>query len=240
MTQVETRTEIALYDHYPVTDFCFWFRLVQRGERAEERGREGLITTEKVYLAPVKRSVWGFLSHMARLRSTSPSDKGKWETRLSFAGVFISPAACLSVMTLGCIRWRLALSKRSTMEIGNHTVVYFSEQVVVLFSCALSFLGSSLIILTYMIWSDLRTTPRKLLVFLSVSDWLSAVSYGYGVWRVFRAESLDCIIQGAISTFANSSSFFWTVAIAVYLYIFIVRSSQRVADSLVLFFHLVR
>lgn len=126
------------------------------------------------------------------------------------------------------------------MEYGNHTVVHFSEQVVVLFTCALSFVGSSLIILTFIIWSDLRTTPRTLLVYLSVSDWLSAVSYAFGVWRLFHADSLDCTIQGAISTFANSSSFFWTVAIAVYLYIFIVRSSQRVADSLVLFFHIVR
>ncbi|XP_040907364.1 G-protein coupled receptor 157 [Toxotes jaculatrix] len=122
---------------------------------------------------------------------------------------------------------------------ANQTDVYLSEQVVVLFTCALSFLGSSLIILTYIIWSDLRTTPRKLLVFLSVSDWLSAVSYAFGVWRVFRTDSLECVVQGAISTFANTSSFFWTVAIAIYLYFLIVRSSQRFADSLVLFFHLV-
>lgn len=72
-----------------------------------------------------------------------------------------------------------------------------------------------------------------------MSDWLSAVSYAFGVWRVFHTNSVDCVVQGAISTFANTSSFFWTVAIAVYLYVFIVRSSQRVADSLVLFFHLV-
>lgn len=125
------------------------------------------------------------------------------------------------------------------MANGNQTEVFVFEQVIVLFSCALSFLGSSLIILTYVIWSDLRTTPRRLLVYLSVADWLSAVSYAFGVWRVFRSDSIDCIVQGAISTFANTSSFFWTVAIAVYLYIFIVRSSQRVADSLVLYFHFV-
>ncbi|XP_056279215.1 G-protein coupled receptor 157 [Pseudoliparis swirei] len=125
------------------------------------------------------------------------------------------------------------------MAEGNQTVVYLSEQVVVLCSCALSVVGSSLIILTYVMWSDLRTTPRRLLVYLSVADWLSAVSYAFGVWRMFRSNSLDCVAQGAISTFANTSSFFWTVAIAVYLYVFIVRSSQRVADSLVWVFHLV-
>ncbi|KAM9408283.1 G-protein coupled receptor 157-like [Pholidichthys leucotaenia] len=121
----------------------------------------------------------------------------------------------------------------------NETEVLVSEQVLVLFSCALSFLGSSLIILTFIVWSDLRTTPRKLLVYLSVSDWLSAVSYAFGVCKVFHTNSVECVVQGAISTFANTSSFFWTVAIAVYLYVFIVRSSQRLADGLVLLFHLV-
>ncbi|XP_054634588.1 G-protein coupled receptor 157 isoform X2 [Dunckerocampus dactyliophorus] len=121
----------------------------------------------------------------------------------------------------------------------NETVVYLSEQVVVLCSCALSFVGSSLIIVLYISLPELRTTPRKLLLFLSVADWLSAVSYAYGVWRVFGSDSPDCIAQGAISTFANTSSFFWTVAIAIYLYVFIVKSNQTAADSLVLLFHLV-
>lgn len=122
---------------------------------------------------------------------------------------------------------------------SNRTEVLVSEQVLVLFSCALSFLGSSLIILTYVLWSDLRTTPRKLLVFLSVSDALSAASYAVGVWTLFRSDSAGCVAQGAVSTFSNTSSFFWTVAIAVYLYIFIVRCSQRTADSLLLLFHLI-
>lgn len=126
------------------------------------------------------------------------------------------------------------------MASGNQTVVHISEQAVVLTSCSLSFVGSSLIIFTYIVWSDLRTTPRKLLVYLSISDLLSATSYAYGVWRIFETDSTDCIVQGAISTFANTSSFFWTVAIAIYLYVFIVMSNQRLADYLVLFFHCAR
>ncbi|XP_072306225.1 G-protein coupled receptor 157 [Eucyclogobius newberryi] len=122
---------------------------------------------------------------------------------------------------------------------ANRTEVFLSEQVVVLCSCALSFLGSSLIIVTYVAWPDLRTSPRRLLVWLSVSDWFSAVSYAYGAGKVFREDSVDCVVQGAISTFANTSSFFWTVAIAVYLYVFIVRASKRDADRLVRGFHVV-
>ncbi|KAK9954289.1 hypothetical protein ABG768_016370 [Culter alburnus] len=121
----------------------------------------------------------------------------------------------------------------------NRTDVYVYEQVVILASCILSFFGSFLIICTYVHWLDLRTTPRKLLVYLSVSDLLSALSYFYGVVRIFDSDSADCIAQGAISTFANTSSFFWTVAIAIYLYVFIVKSSQRQADNLVLYFHLI-
>ena len=126
------------------------------------------------------------------------------------------------------------------MAAENQTVVYVSEQILVLISCAFSSLGSFLIIFTYIIWPDLRTTPRKLLVFLSIADFLSAVSYAYGVWNVFKTDSVGCIVQGAISTFSNTSSFFWTVAIAIYLYIFIVKTSQRLADSLVLYFHFIR
>lgn len=125
------------------------------------------------------------------------------------------------------------------MAATNQTFVHVYEQVVILSSCILSFFGSLLIICTYALWLDLRTTPRKLLVYLSVSDLLSALSYFYGVLRMFDSDSGDCIAQGAISTFANTSSFFWTVAIAIYLYVFIVKSSQRQADNLVLYFHLI-
>uniref|UniRef100_W5UER8 Putative G-protein coupled receptor 157 n=1 Tax=Ictalurus punctatus TaxID=7998 RepID=W5UER8_ICTPU len=125
------------------------------------------------------------------------------------------------------------------MAVLEQTDVAVYEQVVVLLSCALSALGSVLVVSTYAKWPDLRTTPRQLLVFLSVADFLSAVSYSYGVYKVFNANTWDCVTQGAISTFSNTSSFFWTVAIAVYLYIFIVQSSQRQADSLVLYFHLI-
>ncbi|XP_028849814.1 G-protein coupled receptor 157 [Denticeps clupeoides] len=125
------------------------------------------------------------------------------------------------------------------MAAGNETQVHVYEQVATLISCGLSVLGSLLIILTYALWADLRTTPRRLLAFLSIADLLSAGSYFYGACRMFDRESWDCVAQGAISTFSNTSSFFWTVAIALYLYVFIVRANQRAADGLVQYFHLV-
>ncbi|KAM8927251.1 G-protein coupled receptor 157 [Pelodytes ibericus] len=117
--------------------------------------------------------------------------------------------------------------------------LYLSEQVIVLLSSALSFLGSALIIFTHVHWPELRSRPRELLLYLSVADLLSAVSYFYGVLRDFNGPRWDCVVQGAVSTFSNTSSFFWTVSVAVYLYITIVHSHQSLADNMIYWFHLV-
>uniref|UniRef100_A0A8C9UIV9 G protein-coupled receptor 157 n=1 Tax=Serinus canaria TaxID=9135 RepID=A0A8C9UIV9_SERCA len=88
-------------------------------------------------------------------------------------------------------------------------------------------------------WPELRTRPRQLLLHLSLADLLSALSYFYGVLRDFQGTSWDCVLQGALSTFANTSSFFWTMAIALYLYLSIVRGSPAGQD-LLWGFHAVR
>ncbi|XP_069466131.1 G-protein coupled receptor 157 [Ambystoma mexicanum] len=117
--------------------------------------------------------------------------------------------------------------------------IYLSEQVTVLLSCALSVVGCILIICTHALWPELRSRPRELLLYLSVADLLSAVAYAYGVLRNFESSTWDCVVQGALSTFANTSSFFWTVAVALYLYITIVRARPSLADGLLFTFHAV-
>ncbi|XP_036316784.1 G-protein coupled receptor 157 isoform X2 [Pipistrellus kuhlii] len=120
------------------------------------------------------------------------------------------------------------------------TVLVPSERAVVLLSCVLSALGSGLLVATHALWPDLRSRARRLLLFLSLADLLSAVSYFYGVLRDFPGPSWDCVLQGALSTFANTSSFFWTVAIALYLYLSIVRTPRAPrAGRLLLAFHVV-
>ncbi|NXP46788.1 GP157 protein, partial [Heliornis fulica] len=118
------------------------------------------------------------------------------------------------------------------------TELYTSERVVVLVSCVLSFLGSSLLVCTHALWPELRTRPRQLLLYLSLADLLSALSYFYGVLQDFERTSWDCVLQGALSTFSNTSSFFWTMAIALYLYITIVRGSPT-GTGLLCCFHVV-
>nr|XP_054369214.1 G-protein coupled receptor 157 [Mirounga angustirostris] len=116
-----------------------------------------------------------------------------------------------------------------------------SERAVVLLSCALSALGSGLLVATHALWPDLRSPARRLLLFLSLADLLSAASYFYGVLQDFAGPSWDCVLQGALSTFANTSSFFWTVAIALYLYLSIVRAARQPRTGRLLWaFHVVR
>ncbi|XP_045714959.1 G-protein coupled receptor 157 [Phyllostomus hastatus] len=114
-----------------------------------------------------------------------------------------------------------------------------SERAVVLLSCVLSALGSGLLVATHALWPDLRSRARRLLLFLSLADLLSAVSYFYGVLQDFSGPSWDCVLQGALSTFANTSSFFWTVAIALYLYLSIVRATRGHGGLLLWAFHVV-
>ncbi|XP_003928094.3 G-protein coupled receptor 157 isoform X1 [Saimiri boliviensis] len=120
------------------------------------------------------------------------------------------------------------------------TVLVPSERAVVLLSCALSAFGSGLLVATHALWPDLRSRARRLLLFLSLADLLSAASYFYGVLQDFAGPSWDCVLQGALSTFANTSSFFWTVAIALYLYLSIVRAARGPrTDRLLWVFHVV-
>uniref|UniRef100_A0A5F9CI90 G protein-coupled receptor 157 n=1 Tax=Oryctolagus cuniculus TaxID=9986 RepID=A0A5F9CI90_RABIT len=120
------------------------------------------------------------------------------------------------------------------------TVLVPSERAVVLLSCALSALGSGLLVATHALWPDLRSRARRLLLFLSLADLLSAASYFYGVLQDFAGPSWDCVLQGALSTFANTSSFFWTVAVALYLYLSIVHGAHAPQpDRLLWAFHVV-
>ncbi len=125
-----------------------------------------------------------------------------------------------------------------------------SLQVAVSVTCVLSILGASLIIVTYALYKDLRTTARQLLVNLSVADWIVAASHMLGVLTNYkrflhhscndtRVSSTDtwCEIQGGFAMFSSLSSFLWTIAVAVYLFVIIVM--QRRGQRLVPVFYVV-
>ncbi|XP_032824266.2 G-protein coupled receptor 157 isoform X1 [Petromyzon marinus] len=106
-------------------------------------------------------------------------------------------------------------------------------------ACALSLLGSALLLGTYAAWPSLRTPARRLLASLAAADALTSVAYLYGALRQFHGDSWDCALQGAMSSVANSASFFLTVAIALHLHVTIVRGDLRMAERMHVWLHVV-
>ena len=107
-------------------------------------------------------------------------------------------------------------------------------QITVGTTCVLSVLGASLIILTYLLFKDLRTTARLLLVNLSVADIFVAGSHFVGLLTNYRrfvtqpcsndvtASDAWCATQGGFTMFGTIASFLWTIAVAIYLLVIIV------------------
>ena len=123
-------------------------------------------------------------------------------------------------------------------------------KVVVGATCILSILGAGLIILTYVAFRDLRTTARQLLVNLSIADIIVAASHFVGLFHfqqfipyysphnstVPNTDTL-CKVQAAFTMFGSLSSFLWTMAIAVYMFVIIVLKKPEAARKLVFFFY---
>lgn len=135
-----------------------------------------------------------------------------------------------------------------------HPTFIIVEQVLVSCTTFLSMLGTLLIVGTFIAFSSLRTRARQILVQLSVADFAVALSQLVGVnvnlqryaGQICTNEPLDdvnitsdtfCKVQGGLTIFFTISSFFWTVAVAIYLLTVIVFESQRVGKWLTYAFY---
>ena len=113
-------------------------------------------------------------------------------------------------------------------------------------SSCLSMTGSTLIILTFLIWSDIRTVARSIVVFLAIADFFTAAGYLYGavVSYLDKQHHFDqhqyillCETQSFVTTAFPISSFLWTIHLAVYLYVAIVNAKPLIAKKLMIYFH---
>ncbi len=124
-----------------------------------------------------------------------------------------------------------------TTESPDVREINYLVKTLVSISCLISIAGSFLTIITFIVWPDIRTGARKILVYLSLSDLLASTANLYGTIRDFNSDTTDCIIQSVISTFGDISSFFWTMSLAVYMYVTIVKVDKTRADRLLCPFH---
>ena len=118
-------------------------------------------------------------------------------------------------------------------------------RILVGITCSLSILGSLMIIVSYIGFKSLRTTPRLILVHLSIMDLGVAVANLVGISVNFNKYYFDntnssykfglpilkdpgttvnnaCITQAVFAVYFTNGSFLWTLNMAVYLYLRIV------------------
>ena len=108
---------------------------------------------------------------------------------------------------------------------------------------ALSMLGCIVIFMTYAHFKDLRMTSRRLLVCLSMADFVTALGNFMGVmWVLFRYSSLEgnmayCKAHSGMTVFSSISSYLWSICIALYLYVALVKGKAELAETLSKLFH---
>ena len=95
-------------------------------------------------------------------------------------------------------------------------------------------------------WRDIRTGSRSVITFLAIADFFTAFGYIMGsinyLVAVNKTKGCDtfndvCTIQSFITSWSSISSFFWTVALAFYLYLTLVHTKIFLANRFIPFFH---
>ncbi len=112
-------------------------------------------------------------------------------------------------------------------------------QATVATTCILSIFGAGLIVFSYLAYPNVRTRARHMLLHLSIADLFIAVPNLVGVLVAYHhtarkghedpndltadsSLSNFCVAQAAFSVLGAEMSIFWTVAVAVYMYVIIV------------------
>ena len=112
---------------------------------------------------------------------------------------------------------------------------------------SLSMFGSITIIVTYFLFENLRTTSRKILVYISIGDFFTVFPYLVIRWYNSAdnpdrdpdkySKSHNCQAQSFVSTTAVMWSFMWTSSLAIYLYLSVVKQRVEMAEKLMVLFH---
>lgn len=121
-----------------------------------------------------------------------------------------------------------------------------------LISCTMSVIGSFLIVLSYLLWKDIRTWSRKIITYLAIADFFTASGYimasinflvyeshkkynPVGACQLFECA---CQIQAYISSWATYSAFWWTCILAMYFYATIVKGNSGKINQLFPLYHI--
>ena len=147
-------------------------------------------------------------------------------------------ATCIAGDHVHCLQQRRGGAEFQMANVAPVEVTWLLR-VVVSLACLLSIIGSLLIISTYFIFKQLRTTPRLILVHLSIMDAGVATANLVGAVVDFNqyyytdqflpngyplANNVSsviqsaCVAQATFAVYCTSGSFVWTLGMALYLY----------------------
>lgn len=116
----------------------------------------------------------------------------------------------------------------------------YGAKYVLFVSTILSTLGCLLIILTYALYKDIRSTSRHIIFCISISDLIVSISNLSADVFIEPPMIEGCIIQSFIGSIFLLSSFLWTLSLAIFLYISLVMEKPSTAIAMVHpWFHLV-
>ena len=125
-----------------------------------------------------------------------------------------------------------------------------SVEVVVIATCVLSMIGAGLIVLSYVLIREIRTKAREILVHLSLMDFMYATANLVGIAINFERFSEDdfanhsmmkrvCLAQAAFASFGTTASVFWTIALAVYVYLIVLLPWKKIGRYLMISFYFI-
>ena len=119
----------------------------------------------------------------------------------------------------------------------NETAQQYADEVLnrvfTTIAASLSIVGATIIFCTYVLCPNVRSNSRKIITFISIGDFLTALTNLLGLWDETPRElnSTICEVESILNIAAVLSSFFWTVYLSLYLYLTICKNISHDSEG---------
>lgn len=114
----------------------------------------------------------------------------------------------------------------------NQLLKYHADKIIYVCT-SLSLAGCFMIIVTYVIYREIRSPSRHIIVCISIADFFLSLANLLGDKYDQPKTTAFCVIQSFVGSIAVLSSFLWTMMLSVFLYICLVKEKLKYAVSLI-------
>ena len=115
-----------------------------------------------------------------------------------------------------------------------------TNDILLAISAGLSILGCTLILTTYICYKEIRTVSRHIVVCISIADIITTASNLSAIFispeinsEIDEINNVSCTVQSFIGTTAVLWSFLWTMVLAMYLYLELVKENKSLGKRLI-------